>query len=122
MMQTMENAVEKSRAQKGSERRGRGRVKLSQLVRVRPSEPGGEQFDEVIPTENICRTGVYFLTARKVFRPKMRLFVTYPYNPGTSILSEYLGEVVRVDERPDGTRGVAVHLISTINVHSHTNK
>jgi hypothetical protein len=100
-----------------SERRGRGRIRITQYARIRPSEPGGDQFDDIITTENISRQGFYFLTTRKSYKPKMRLFVTYPYSEGTgSLLSEYLAEVVRVDQRNDQL-GIAIHLISTINVH-----
>jgi hypothetical protein len=103
---------------KASERRGRGRIKLTQQARIRPSEPGGEQFDDIISTENISRQGFYFLTTRRSYRPKMRLFVTYPYSEGaSSLLSEYLAEVVRVDQRDNAQWGIAIHLISTINVH-----
>jgi hypothetical protein len=103
---------------KASERRGRGRIKMTQQARIRPSEPGGDQFDDIVTTENISRQGFYFLTTRKSYKPKMRLFVTYPYSEGTgSLLSEYLAEVVRIDQRESGQLGIAIHLISTINVH-----
>ena len=100
-----------------SERRGKGRAKLSQRVRVRPSEPRGNDFDEVVETLNVCRTGIYFSSRRACYKKELRLFVTYPYDTGHGAINqEYLGRVVRIDELPDGSRGIAVHLQMKINL------
>ncbi|HEV8384893.1 MAG TPA: hypothetical protein VGQ11_08480, partial [Candidatus Acidoferrales bacterium] len=81
-----------------SERRGKGRVRIAQKVRVRPSEPRGNDFDEVVDTLNVCRNGVYFASERAAYHPEMRLFVTYPYDVGHSAINqEYLGRVARID-------------------------
>jgi hypothetical protein len=100
-----------------SERRGKGRAKLVQKLRVRPSEPRGIDFDEVVETTNVCRTGVYFLTRRASYQKEMRLFVTYPYSTEHGAINqEYLGRVVRIDQLPDGQRGIAIHLQMKINL------
>ncbi len=98
------------------ERRNKRRVRIAQPVRVRPSEPRGEAFDEVQATINVCRDGVYFPSALHSYQPGMRVFITFPYSemPG-AINLEYIGEVVRVDKLTHGRLGVAVHLKSTIN-------
>ena len=102
---------------KESERRGKGRAKLAQRVRVRPSEPRGNDFDEVVETLNVCRTGIYFSTRRQCYKKDLRLFVTYPYATGHGAINqEYLGWVVRVDDLFDGLRGVAVHLKMKLNL------
>jgi hypothetical protein len=45
----------------------------------------------------------------------MCLFVTYPFTSMNDVIkSEYLAEVVRIDELPGGRRGIAIHLRSTI--------
>ncbi len=42
------------------ERRHKGRLKLPRVVRVRPSEPGLIDFDEILPTQNAAQDSVYF--------------------------------------------------------------
>jgi hypothetical protein len=100
----------------GGDRRNKRRVQIAEAVRVRPSEPIGEGFDEVQATINVCRDGIYFPTNLKSYRKGMRVFVTFPYSemPG-AINLEYIGEVVRVDKLTFGRLGVAVHLKSTMN-------
>jgi hypothetical protein len=45
----------------------------------------------------------------------MRLFVTYPFTfANDPMKSEYIAEVVRVDQLPDGKFGVAIQLLTTI--------
>jgi hypothetical protein len=45
----------------------------------------------------------------------MRLFVTYPFTfANDPIKSEYIAEVVRVEELPNDRFGVAIHLLDTI--------
>ncbi len=101
----------------GSERRGKGRVRITQKVRVRPSEPRGIDFDEVVDTTNVCRNGVYFVSDRASYQKEMRLFVTYPYDVGHGAINqEYLGLVVRIDQLPNGLRGIAVELKMKINL------
>src|SRR5260370_39218861 len=85
------------------------------MIRVRPSEPALENFDEILPTLNASRNSVYFVPQNGIYAPKMRVFVTYPYasEPG-SINQEFLGAVTRVDKRPGDKQGVAVGLLMPI--------
>jgi len=81
------------------ERRRKIRTKVPRMIRVRPSEPTRDDFDEILPTINAARNSVYFVPQNGVFYPDMRVFVTYPYasDPG-SINQEFLGAVTRVDK------------------------
>ena len=99
------------------ERRKKIRTKIPRMIRVRPSEPTLESFDEILPTINASRNSVYFVPQNGIFEPKMRLFITYPYasDPG-SINQEFLGQVTRVDILPGNKQGVAVHLLMPIYV------
>lgn len=101
------------------ERRTKRRAMLSQTVRVRPSS-GGNDFDEVLQTVNISREGIYFASERKGYFKGMRLFITMPYSaiPG-AVNPEYIGEVVRVDDLPQNTSGVAVHLVTSVNLKAN---
>jgi hypothetical protein len=99
------------------ERRHKTRTKIPRMIRVRPSEPTPEDFDEILPTINASRNSIYFVPQNGIFAPKMRVFVTYPYasDPG-SINQEFLGQVTRVDKLPGNKQGVAVHLLMPIYV------
>ncbi len=96
----------------GPERRRKGRLRLTQTVRVRPSDPQRHDFDEILPTVNTSRDSVYFATKNEFYKEGMRVFVTYPYSDGPGSLNrEYLGKVVRVEDLGNGRRGIAVEFL-----------
>jgi hypothetical protein len=99
------------------ERRKKIRTKVPRMIRVRPSEPTPEEFDEVLPTINASRNSVYFVPQNGIFELNMRVLVTYPYSsaPGT-INQEFLGAVTRIDKLPGNKQGVAVELLMPIYV------
>src|ERR1700738_4228752 len=93
-------------------RRRKTRTKIPRMIRVRPSQPTPDEFDEILPTINASRNSVYFVPQNGIFELNMRVFVTYPYSSGPgSINQEFLGTVTRVDKLPGDKQGVAVHLI-----------
>jgi len=99
------------------ERRRKGRLKLPRVVRVRPSEPGLNEFDEILPTLNASMDSVYFVSKNRRYKEGLRVFITYPYSdsPG-SINQESLGKVVRVDELDYGRRGIAVQILMPLHL------
>jgi hypothetical protein len=97
------------------EKRANPRAKLTRKLRIRPSDFYTENFEEIATSVNVSKRGVYFHSALKYYRVGMCLFVTYPFTSiDDPIKSEYLGEVVRIDELPAGKRGIAIHLRSSI--------
>ena len=98
------------------ERRRRARLKLPQVVRVRPSE-SHLHFDEILPTLNTTRDSVYFASKNGSYTEGMRVFITYPYSdsPG-SLNRESLGQVVRVDDLGQGRRGIAIKILMPLYV------
>ena len=99
----------------GPERRLKTRLRLPQTVRVRPSESGGQDFDEILPTLNTSRDSVYFASKNEFYKEGMRLFVTYPYSDGPgSINRESLGKVVRIDDLGHSRRGIAVEILMPV--------
>jgi hypothetical protein len=99
------------------ERRKKIRSKVPRMIRVRPSEPTPEEFDEVLPTINASRNSVYFVPQNGIFELNMRVLVTYPYSSGPGTLNqEFLGAVTRVDKLPGNKQGVAVQLLMPIYV------
>jgi PilZ domain-containing protein len=91
------------------------RINIGQPVRLIPSLPRGECFEEIGTTSNVSLEGLYFLTKREHYEVGMRLRVTLPYHsPSDSRAREYLAQVVRVELLDNGQRGVAVQLLSSV--------
>ena len=99
------------------ERRRKGRLKLPRVVRVRPSEPGLTDFDEILPTKNAASDSVFFVSKNPRYKEGLRVFITYPYSdePG-SINREFLGKVVRIEELEHGRRGIAILMLMPLYV------
>jgi hypothetical protein len=98
------------------QRRSR-RAKIVKPVRVRPSEPHDEHFEDVPISVNASKEGIYFTSRRKAYYKGMRVFVTFPYSsPHDPMNCEYVAEVVRTEELPNGKFGVAVHLLMTMKL------
>jgi len=103
------------------EKRGKTRLRVGHSIRVRPSVPGSKAVSEVSKTLNISRNGLYFGTIRDYYFKGMRLFVTYPYSSTPGALNrEYVAEVVRVDQLPNGHYGVAIRLLNTLHLEMNT--
>jgi hypothetical protein len=85
------------------------------MLRVRPSDPDNENFEEVLVTTNESKQGLYFHTNRSDYYENMRLFVTFPFTFANDPMKcEYLAEVVRVESLLNNRYGIAVRLIMTL--------
>src|ERR1700756_5463885 len=103
MSKTPGNSVRFSRPDSQPERRGARRCKITQLMRIRPSDPEKDHFEDLRGTMSVSRGGVYFQTSEAGYEVGMRLFVTMPYSNNPAALNrEYLAEVVRMDPPPNG--------------------
>src|ERR1700730_18970452 len=106
MSKTPQNGTPSHRTTQ-TERRGTRRCKITQLMRIRPSDPEKEHFEDLRGTVSVSRSGIYFHTTELGYEVGMRLFVTMPYSYNPSSMSrEYLAEVVRKDILPNGTIGI----------------
>jgi hypothetical protein len=111
MSKTPQNGVP-NRTTAQAERRGTRRCKITQLMRIRPSDPEKEHFEDLRGTMSVSRTGVYFQTSESGYELGMRLFVTMPYTQGAASMSrEYLTEVVRVEPLPNGMTGIGFKIL-----------
>jgi PilZ domain len=100
---------------KSVEKRINPRAKVSRMLRVRPSDPDVEHFEEILSSDNVSIRGIYFRTHRQDYYVGMRLFVTYPFTfQNDPMKAEYLAEVVRVEKPTDNRVGVAINLIMTV--------
>ena len=102
-----------------SELRRARRAKISKQVRVRPSEPRNDHFEDLPISANASKHGTYFVSKRADYYKGMRVFVTFPYTSAHDPMNcEYLAEVVRVETLPKNRLGVAVDLKMTLNMNS----
>ena len=97
------------------EKRLSRRAKIARMLRVRPSDPDNEHFEEILASTNVSTHGIYFHTHRSDYHKSMRLFITFPFTfEQDPMKCEYLAEVVRVEKLADDRTGVAVRLIMTV--------
>jgi PilZ domain len=95
------------------ERRLSPRENLSEPVRVRPCDP--RYLEEVCPTLNVSRSGLYFVTSTGHYFPGMNVFVTLNYGPGDATQREQTGDVVRSQKLASGNWGVAIRILMQNN-------
>ena len=106
---------------KYAEQRRSRRAKIAKPLRVRPSDPRDEHFEDVPISVNASKEGIYFQTRRANYYKGMRLFVTFPFSsPHDPMNCEYVAEVVRVENLPNNRFGVALHLKMTMNYSAST--
>jgi hypothetical protein len=109
---------EQAEPQYGEKRRSR-RAKIAKPLRVRPSEPRDEHFEDLPVSVNASKEGIYFTTRRENYYKGMRVFVTFPFTSAHDPMNcEYVAEVVRVENLPNNRFGVALHLLMTLNFGS----
>lgn len=95
------------------------RAKIARPVRVRPSEPRDDHFEDLPISVNASKEGIYFTTRLKSYYPGMRVFVTFPYSsPYDPMNCEYVAQVVRVEKLENDKTGVAVHLKMSMNFNA----
>jgi hypothetical protein len=106
---------------KSTERRGTRRCKITQLMRIRPSDPEKDHFEDMRGTLSVSRSGVFFQTSEPGYEIGMRLFVTLPYSQDPMSLNrEYLAEVVRRNPLPTGMFGVGLKILMEMGMHQAT--
>jgi len=102
-----------------AERRASRRCKITQLMRLRPSDPEREPFDDIRGTLSVSRSGVFFHSSETGYEVGMRLFVTMPYTKDPSAMShEYLAEVVRREPLPNGLFGIGFKILMEMGLQT----
>jgi hypothetical protein len=109
------------RTSSSAERRGSRRCRITQLMRIRPSDPNLEHFEDLRGTASVSRSGVYFQSSEVGYEVGMRLFVTMPYSKDPASMNrEYLAEVVRRDILPTGMYGIGFKILMEMGIqHSY---
>ena len=110
--------TDQTESQYADKRRSR-RAKIAKPLRVRPSEPRDEHFEDLPVSVNASKEGIYFQSRRENYYKGMRVFVTFPFSSHHDPMNcEYVAEVVRVEKLPNNRTGVALHLLMTVNYSS----
>lgn len=95
------------------------RAKIARPVRVRPSEPRDDHFEDLPISVNASKTGIYFTTRLHSYYSGMRVFVTFPFTSAHDPMNcEYVAQVVRVEKLDNGKTGVAVNLKMSLNFNA----
>jgi hypothetical protein len=90
-------------------------------MRIRPSDPEKDHFDDMRGTLSVSRSGVYFQTSEPAYEIGMRLFLTLPYSQDPmSMNREYLAEVVRRDPLSTGMFGVGLKILMEMGMQQPT--
>lgn len=99
-----------------TDRRRARRVRVRLSARVRPCN-FGDTFEEVRPTLDMSRDGIYFITEEPSYKVHMHLYVSCPASECRADSGQETGRVVRIDSLESGRRGVAVSFLRSPGFH-----
>jgi hypothetical protein len=101
----------RKRSANAKEARRRKRVKFSLPVHLRPFDSELISIEDVGQVVDFTQDGLYFVTCMPHYRVGMRLIVTFPFGKNVACQRRFIGMVVRLEERPFGSSGVAVKFL-----------
>lgn len=104
-------AAQEKRQSGTAEARKRRRLRVSLPVQVQPFDARFADILDVGEVTDFSREGLYFLTCMPHYFTGMRLILNFPYGEKASAHKKFLGTVVRMETRHDGTQGVAVQFL-----------
>jgi len=91
--------------------RRRERLRVSLPVQVQPFDARFIDIVDVGEVTDFTRDGLYFTSCMPHYFMGMRLIVTFPFGDQASAHKRFLGTIVRMEDRPDGSLGVAVRFL-----------
>lgn len=107
---TTEPAAAKAQ-EKSKEARRRKRLELALPVEVRPFDARFIDIVDVGEVVDFTRDGLYFASCMPHYFTGMRLIVTFPFGKNVLAHRKFLGTVVRMEDRTNGLRGIAVKFV-----------
>lgn len=106
-----EDCAETSDRKTVAESRRRTRLKVALPVQVQPFDPRFADVADVGEVVDFSRQGLYFLTCMPHYFAGMRLLMKFPYGEKASTHRRFLGTVVRIEDRQDGSCGIGVKFL-----------
>jgi hypothetical protein len=100
---------EKKKANRDARRRER--LKVSLPLEVRPFDARFAEIVDVGEVLDFTRDGLFFKTCMPHYFMGMRLLVTFPFGEKITAHKKFLGSVVRMEMREDGSVGIAVRFL-----------
>jgi len=91
--------------------RHRERLKVRLPLQVRPFDSRFIEIEDIGEVQDFTRDGLFFVTRMPHYLVGMRLIVTFPFGEKASAHHRFLGSIVRLEDRKDGTRGIAVRFL-----------
>jgi hypothetical protein len=91
--------------------RRRERLKVCLPLQVRPFDSRFIEIEDIGEVQDFTRDGLFFSTRMPHYLVGMRLIVTFPFGENASAHHRFLGTVVRLEDRKDGTWGIAVRFL-----------
>jgi len=91
--------------------RRRERLRVSLPVQIQPFDARFIDIVDVGEVTDFTRDGLYFSTCMPHYFMGMRLIVTFPFGDQASAHKRFLGTIVRMEDRADGNRGIAVRFL-----------
>ncbi len=95
----------------GKDARRRRRIKVSLPLEIRPFDARFADIVDVGEVVDFTRDGLYFATCMPHYFMDMRLLVTFPFGDKVSAHKKFLGKIVRMERRDNGSHGVAVKFL-----------
>ncbi len=90
-------------------------------MRIRPSDPERDHFDDMRGTLSVSRSGVFFHSSESKYQIGMRLFVSMPYSQDAAATNrEYLAEVVRRDVLTTGMYGIGIKILMELGLQQNS--
>jgi hypothetical protein len=99
------------------ERRRARRTRVALRACLQPYNQSAHIPEEIRPTVNVSRDGLYFTTNRSSYDVHLHLYVACPYSGSSADREREVARVVRVEPQPDGQWGVAVLFVRSSCFH-----
>ena len=103
--------LQPTRRKASKDSRRRERLKMSLPVEIRPFDARFVEIADIGEVLDFTRDGLYFATCMPHYFVGMRLLVTFPFGEKISAHKKFLGSVVRLEDRANGSRGIAVRFL-----------
>src|ERR1700756_1700017 len=98
-----------------ADKRKTRRAKIAKTLRVRPSEPRDEHFEDLPVSVNASKEGIFFQTRLKGYYKGMRVFVTFPFSSKHDPMNcEYVAGGVGGGEVRNKRYGEALQLLMCV--------
>ncbi|MGA8556958.1 MAG: PilZ domain-containing protein [Candidatus Acidiferrales bacterium] len=91
--------------------RRRERLKISLPLQVQPFDARFSGIVDVGEVIDFSRDGLYFATCMPHYFVGMRLLMTFPFGQKASTRKKFLAVILRMENRPEGSVGIAVRFL-----------